>query len=245
MDRHAVFRRSFHIISPIFLGYYLLPESLGGGITRTALSVVFVGTALCIEIARIALNIRLLGLRPYEGQRVSAYAQGLLGLAFGLFVIRDPRIVVPVFLGMAWVDPLAALCRRRGWPRFVPTAAYLVLFLSTVFLMKSFAIPNALLFSVAATAVAMAMEGPKFRQMDDDLLLQIVPMVVLYFLVAGFGTGLVAGDGDGDANVAVHIENSAPREGDPHGDDAVRMERKRRSFLCPRARGRTFFRPLK
>src|SRR5437773_1697822 len=137
MDRHAVFRRSFHIISPIFLGYYLLPESLGGGITRTALSVVFVGTALCIEIARIALNIRLLGLRPYEGQRVSAYAQGLLGLAFGLFVIRDPRIVVPVFLGMAWVDPLAALCRRRGWPRFVPTAAYLVLFLSTVFLTET------------------------------------------------------------------------------------------------------------
>jgi hypothetical protein len=192
MDRHAVFRRTFHIISPIFLGYYLLPESLGGGITRTALSVVFVGTALCIEIARIALNIRLLGLRPYEGQRVSAYAQGLLGLAFGLFVIRDPRIVVPVFLGMAWIDPLAALCRRRGWPRFVPTAAYLVLFLSTVFIMKSFAIPNALLFSVAATAVATAMEGPKSRQVDDDLLLQVVPMVVLYFLVAGFGTGLGA-----------------------------------------------------
>src|SRR5438046_3447341 len=155
-------------------------------------SVLFVGTALCIEIARIALGIRLLGLRPYEGQRVSAYAQGLLGLAFGLFVIRDPRIVVPVFLGMAWVDPLAALCRRRGWPRFVPTAAYLVLFLSTVFIMKSFAIPNALLFSIAATAVAMAMEGPKLRQIDDDLLLQVVPMVVLYLLAAAFGTVLVA-----------------------------------------------------
>src|SRR5438046_2701687 len=169
MDRHAVFRRSFHIISPIFLGYYLLPESLGGGITRTALSVVFVGTALCIEIARIALNIRLLGLRPYEGQRVSAYAQGLLGLAFGLFVIRDPRIVVPVFLGMAWVDPLAALCRRRGWPRFVPTAAYLVLFLSTVFLMKSFAIPNALLFSVAAPAAAWALANPKLTHTEPAL----------------------------------------------------------------------------
>src|SRR5438034_10592468 len=183
MDRHAVFRRSFHIISPIFLGYYLLPESLGGGITRTALSAVFVGTALCIEIARIALGIRLLGLRPYEGQRVSAYAQGLLVLAFGLFGIRYRRTVVPVYLGMAWVDPLAALCRRRGWPRFVPTAAYLVLFLSTVFLMKSFSIRNALLFSLAATAVAMAMDGPKFRQMDDDLLLQTLPVIVLYTLV--------------------------------------------------------------
>ena len=192
MDRHAVFRRTFHIVSPIFLGYYLLPEDLGGGITRTGLSAVFVGTALCIELARFALGIRLLGLRPYEGQRVSAYAQGLLGLAFGLFVIRDPRIVVPVFLGMAWIDPLAALCRRRGRPRSVPTAAYLTLFFVTVLIMRSFAIPNALLFSLAATAVAMIMEGPKVRQIDDDLLMQVVPMVVLYFLIAGFGTGFGA-----------------------------------------------------
>src|SRR5207245_10357513 len=132
----------------------------------------------------------LLGLRPDVGQRVSAYAQGLVGLAFGLFVIRDPRIVVPVFLGMAWVDPLAALCRRRGWPRFVPTAAYLVLFLSTVFLMKSFAVPNALLFSVAASEVEMSMEGTMLRQIDDDLLLQVVAMFVLYFLIAGFAPGL-------------------------------------------------------
>jgi hypothetical protein len=192
MDRNAVFRRAFHIISPVFLGYYWLPDSLGHGITRTSLAVLFVGTALCIEVTRIALAIPLLGLRRYEGQRVSAYAQGLLGLTFGLFVIQDLRIVVPVFLGMAWIDPLAALCRRRGWPRFVPTAAYLGLFLSTSLVMQSFAVPHALLFSVVATAVAMAMEGPKIRQADDDFLMQVVPMVVLYFLVAGFGTGLGA-----------------------------------------------------
>ncbi len=113
MERNAAFRRVFHILSPAFLAYYLIPETLADGITRTGVSILFVGTALCIEIARIALGIRLLGLRPYEGQRVSAYAQGLLGLAFGLFVIRDPRIVVPVFLGMAWIDPLAALSEER------------------------------------------------------------------------------------------------------------------------------------
>src|SRR6058998_503263 len=149
MDVSSTFRRAFHLISPVFMAYYLLPEELGGGITRTSVTLLFLGAATCIEISRIALGLRMFGMRTYEEQRVSAYAQGALGLAFGLFVIRDPRIVVPVFLGMAWIDPLAALCRRRGWPRFVPTAAYLVLFLSTVFLMKSFAIPNALLFSVA------------------------------------------------------------------------------------------------
>ena len=31
MDLSAVFRRSFHIISPVFLSYYIIPEQLGGG----------------------------------------------------------------------------------------------------------------------------------------------------------------------------------------------------------------------
>jgi hypothetical protein len=192
MDLSAVFRRSFHIISPVFLAYYLIPEQIGGGITRTGLAILFVGTALCIELARISLGIPLLGLRSYEGQRVSAYAQGLLGLTFGLFVIRNPSIVVPVFLGMAWIDPFAALCRRRGWNRILPTAAYLGLFLGTELAMQSFALPNALLFALAATATAVILEGPKFKAFDDDLLLQVGPMIVLYILVAWVGTGRVA-----------------------------------------------------
>jgi len=70
--------------------------------------------------------------------------------------------------------------------------AYLGLFLGTTLIMNSFALPNALLFALAATATAMLMEGPKFRQIDDDFLLQVVPMTVLCFLVAGFGTGFGA-----------------------------------------------------
>ena len=190
MESSSAFRRAFHIASPIFLAYYLLPEDLGGGISRTAATFLFLGTAACVEIARIALGIRLFGMRPYEGQRVSAYAQGALGLAFGLFVIQDLRIVVPVFLGMAWIDPLAAFCRSHGWSRVVPTVGYFGLFLGTVLLMKAFSLSNALLFSTAACAAAMLMEGPKIPQVDDDLLMQVVPMVVMYYLLAGFGTGL-------------------------------------------------------
>ncbi len=190
MDGSSAFRRAFHIVSPIFLAYYLLPEQLGGGISRTSVTVLFLGTAACVEIARMALGIKLLGMRPYEGRRVSAYAQGALGLAFGLLVIRDARIVVPVFFGMAWIDPLAALCRRQGLPRAVSTAAYFALFLATALLMQSFSLGNTFLFAAAATAAAMVVEGPKFPQVDDDLLMQIVPMVVVYFLLGGLGTGL-------------------------------------------------------
>ncbi|HLE55019.1 MAG TPA: hypothetical protein VI999_07265 [Thermoplasmata archaeon] len=192
MDGPALFRRAFHVASPLFLAYYLLPDPIGGNVSRTSAALLFVGTAACIEIARIALGVKLFGLRPYEGNRVSAYAQGLLGLAFGIFVIQDLRIVVPVFLGMAWIDPLSAYCRKAGKSRVIPAAAYFGLILGTVLAAGWFYLPNALLFASAATAVGIVVEGPKIPQVDDDLLMQVVPMVVLYFLLAGFGIGFGA-----------------------------------------------------
>jgi hypothetical protein len=186
-DVGSIFRRSFHVVSPVFLVYYILPESLGGGITLTGVVLLFVGTAACIEIARSALGIPLLGMRPYEGQRVSAYFQGTLGLTFGLFLIQDPAIVVPVFLGMAWIDPLAALARKRKWPRTLVVAAYFALFLGTEVVMNS--VPSLgwqFGLAVVATAAAMIVEGPKHPRADDDLLMLVVPMAVLWVTAAIF-----------------------------------------------------------
>jgi hypothetical protein len=185
MDVSSAFRRTFHVISPIFLGYYLLPEIIADGITRTSVALLFVGTATCIEVARMALGIKLLGMRAYEGQRFSAYFQGLAGLAAGLFVIRDPAIVVPVFLGMAWIDPLAALARKKRWPRALVVAAYFGLFLGAEIAMNVIlGLTWQFAFAALATAAAMIVEGPKHRQLDDDLLMQVVPMAVLWIVAA-------------------------------------------------------------
>jgi len=193
MDGNAAFRRAMHIVSPIFLSYYLLPEQLGSGITRTSVTLLFLGTAACIEIARIALGIRLFGMRPYEGKRVSAYAQGALGLALAFFLFGDllgtraPYLVVPVFLGMAWIDPLAALARRRSWPRAAVVAAYFVLFLGTEYAMLGVrAWSWQFLFAMLATGSAMIVEGPKHAQLDDDLLMLVVPLAVLALAVLIF-----------------------------------------------------------
>ncbi|OGS66591.1 MAG: hypothetical protein A3K59_09810 [Euryarchaeota archaeon RBG_19FT_COMBO_69_17] len=192
MDGAVAFRRAFHVASPLFLGYYLIPEDLGGGITRMALTLLFLGTAACVEIARIALGVKLFGMRPYEGNRVSAYAQGTAALAVGIFVVREPQIVVPVFMGMAWIDPLAAYARKKGWTRGIPVLAYGALFLGIEAALSPF-VPNPLswptkvLFAALATATAMPLEGPRIPQLDDDLLMQIVPMAVLAGTAFGLG----------------------------------------------------------
>ena len=184
MDHSAVFRRIFHVVSPAFLAYYLIPEAVTPNITRLSLTILFVGTAGCIEIARIALGLRLFGMRPYEGQRVSAYAQGLLGLVIGI-AFFPAIIVVPVFLGMAWIDPLRSWCRGRRWSVVWPIASYAVLFLATQTLMGG--VPSVLArfaYAAVATTVAMSVEGPRIPQVDDDLMMQLLPMAALFVAMA-------------------------------------------------------------
>ena len=107
-----------------------------------------------------------------------------MGLALFLFGdllgTRAPYFVIPVFLGMAWIDPLAALARRRSWPRSTVIAAYFLLFLATEYAMlgtRSWSWQ--FLFAVLATGSAMIVEGPKHAQLDDDLLMLVVPLAVL------------------------------------------------------------------
>ncbi len=193
MDRSATFRRIFHVVSPAFLCYYLIPDHVTPNITRLSLAILFIGTAGCVEIARIALALRLFGMRPYEGQRVSAYAQGLLGLTIGIFLLPffvpgdrlAESIVVPVFFGMAWIDPLRSICRKRRWSVALPIAAYAVLFFAAQSLVGG--VPSwtaRAVYTAVATIVAMSVEGPRIPQVDDDLMMQILPMAALVVTLA-------------------------------------------------------------
>ncbi len=181
------------MVSPAFLYYYLIPDNVTPNITRLSLALLFIGTAGCVEIARISLGLRLFGMRPYEGQRVSAYAQGLIGLTIGIFlvpvfVVPDrlaESVVVPVFIGMAWVDPLRSLCRKHGWPVVVAIAAYAILFFAAQSLVGG--VPSwtaRVAYAAVATVVAMAVEGPRIPQVDDDLMMQILPMAALVVAMA-------------------------------------------------------------
>ena len=185
MDRAASFRRIFHVVSPVFLSYFILPDQITPNITKASLAALFVGTAACIEIARIALGIKMFGMRPYEGQRVSAYAQGLLGLVIGIFVVQTPIVVVPVFLGMAWIDPFRSLARRKHWPVALPIASYAALFFATQTILPGVpSVTARLIFTAIATTVAMAVEGPRIPQLDDDLTMQLLPMAALIVAMA-------------------------------------------------------------
>ena len=85
-----LFRRLFHLASPVFLVYYWIPVDLGNpatGLTRQALLMLAAGTVLAVDLGRLALRIPVFGLRKYEAGRVSATR----------FLAREGKLYIRVF----------------------------------------------------------------------------------------------------------------------------------------------------
>src|SRR5438093_7509329 len=174
-----LFRRLFHLASPVFLAYYWIPEDLGAtGIRREALLLLAVGTVLVVDVARIALRIPVFGLRKYEAGRVSAYAWGTIGLALG-FAFFPMVLVIPAFCGMAWIDPLCAWSRRTGRFPWLPAVAYALVFAFLTGGFGGLTILKVAALTAIATPLALLAEYPDIRVVDDDFLMTMVPLIAL------------------------------------------------------------------
>ena len=173
-----LFRRLFHLASPVFLVYYWIPPDLAGGLARQGLLFLFLGSALCVEVARIALRIPVFGMRAYEAARFSAYAWGMIGLALG-FLFFPWILVIPAFCGMAWIDPLAAWSRRTGRYPWLPAAGYAAAFAGILLVLGVLSVPEVAALTAIAVPVALLAEYPDIRVVDDDFLMTIAPLLVL------------------------------------------------------------------
>ena len=179
-------RRAFHLTSPVWLVWYWMPPDSWVGVRKEGVLLFFLCGALLIEAGRLIRGKRIPGLRDYESDRISAYAWGAIGLAFGLLFFPG-ELVIPTFWGMAWIDPLCGYVRKRGGSPGYLVAAYVLLWLAVSALIVPQALyqttpitgPEVILFAPIAAALAVAAEKPDLKHVDDDFLMFVVPLLVL------------------------------------------------------------------
>lgn len=179
----ALFRRSLHVASPVFLVYYVLADDLWIGFPKPLLAVLLWGVTLVIEALRLTLHVDIVGIREYERGQISAYFWGGTALLLGLLFFPAPFVVVAMF-GMAWVDPLCAWSRERRLYPHVPLLAYGALATVGLVLLADRGPLGTLLLALAATGLALAAEYPTIRYVDDDFTMLMVPMVGMTLLAA-------------------------------------------------------------
>jgi len=181
MDRGHWFRRFIHMLAPIFLVYYAVPDPIWeGGPSRELLLVCVLVGVLVFETIRLIFKPKILGLRSYEYGRMSAASWAAIAMTIA-FLFFPLEYAAPAVIGMGWVDPLCGELRRID-TRLYPSLPLVVYFL-IAFITMSYLIGinvQVLVASILATVLAIAIEKPRLKYLDDDFLMLVVPLVGIW-----------------------------------------------------------------
>ncbi len=178
MDWHQV-RRLVHLTAPLFCIFYLLPDQVLPEVSKVEGLLFVMFFVLGFEAFRLIFRIKVPGMRSYEFDRPSAAAYTAVGLTVALLYFPI-ELTLPVLMGMGWVDPLVGELRRNG-SKMNPTLPIVVYFIIMLFGLGYFyglTFP-VLLSTTLITPIAIFLEARRFRYLDDDIVLILVPLLLL------------------------------------------------------------------
>ena len=189
MIDEQIYRRFNHTIAACFVVYFLFPEKIMG-LERYYLIFLFWLLVVGIEIARFQKNVEILGLRDYEKNRIAGFVWFASGacLLLGLYEIdlAPQSFVIGTIIMAAYTDPVIGEANKRYDDKWG-----LILGLGCSFLIYQLII-GVFFYAIIGSIVAIIAERPKIKWFDDDLAMQIIPIIVMCFLYSyGIGPELV------------------------------------------------------
>ena len=184
-----IYRRFNHTIAACFVVYFLFPEKIMG-LERYYLIFLFWLLVVGIEIARFQKNVEILGLRDYEKNRIAGFVWFASGacLLLGLYEIdlAPQSFVIGTIIMAAYTDPVIGEANKRYDDKWG-----LILGLGCSFLIYQLII-GVFFYAIIGSIVAIIAERPKIKWFDDDLAMQIIPIIAMCFLYSyGIGPELV------------------------------------------------------
>jgi len=181
MNEDHLLRRIIHSMTWIVLVYYLLPEQIFGYYKRSLL-IILVVSILGFEGLRLYNEWHIFGMRDYEKKQIAAYAWAAMAAGIAL-VLFPMHLNIVCFIGMGVVDPLIGELKYHA-PQFYPyipllTWGIIAVIILHVFTPYTFAL--ILFLSIIGSLTAISAEYPSII-IDDDFLMVIVPLLILYLI---------------------------------------------------------------
>lgn len=179
-----LFRRLIHL-SNIFWPwlYYAYGNLLADILHSTARDLLWwiIVVLLAAEVLRLIGGWRVFGQRMYEKTSISAFTWGGISTALVLLYAPSKGYALAIITSYALVDPLLGELRAKKLP------IYWIIFagMTTVTLVWLF---SSLFFNLAwwlapiMGIITVAAEWPSLRWIDDNAMLQLIPLLVIKFL---------------------------------------------------------------
>jgi len=180
VDAHW-FRRAFHTFAASFLVYYLIPSDGWVGAIKIIIPTGIVACIAIIDYGRIRGEFdqrRFFGLRGYEKGRPASYLYFGVGLLL-LLVLVPQQIAIPCILCVSFTDPLIGesryyLGKQRAY--ILGFVVSLFFFLLTWYRAEWWVL---LLVALLGASGALIGEAKKWKWIDDDFMIQILPAILL------------------------------------------------------------------
>jgi dolichol kinase len=186
----VLWRRLIHATGALVLVYYLLPDRFFVVLPKVDILLLALAAAAGLEVLRLGFGAELPTIRGYEARRPASYLYYAVALVAAIALFPEP-IAVAVILGTAFVDPLAGAFRglegaRRSGP-VVAGAVYAALAATAFAVVGRWPWADVAALALLGAAVAVPVERWRFRWLDDDLTMTVVPALVLLGAVAALG----------------------------------------------------------
>ena len=183
-----VSRRILHGAGAFILVYYPMPVYFFLVLPKEAVLLLALAAVGAIEVLRLGFGTKVPTIRDYEARRPASYVFYAVALVIAVLLFPVP-IAAAVVLGTAIVDPLAGELRAQPrWARFqlvAPFTVYTVLATVALGLLGPWPWGWSVGLGALAAAVGVSVERWRFRWVDDDLSMTVVPALVLYAVGIG------------------------------------------------------------
>lgn len=183
-DAHC-YRRVFHAFGACFLFYYMLPDVDWVNLIKFWVPIIIIIFAILLEVFRLKGLIssdHFFGLRMYEKNRAGSYL--FFGIAVLILLLFFPQqIAIPCILCGCLVDPIMGEIRFRFGKNRAGVIGFLICMI--FFMVSWYKAELWILFlvSIVGSLGAVIGEIKKFRWIDDDFMIQILPAVLILILL--------------------------------------------------------------
>lgn len=179
-----ILRRVVHLASILILWlYYQYGSKLAHwiGISLPQLVWSCLGIILILEALRLYRGWTVFGQRHYEQKRLSAFAWGVIGMTLVIIFAPGKQFAIPIICAYAIGDPLLGELRRAKFPG-VAVALIGIIVICGIWWLAHIYLGTPLWLVFLMGPLTVAAEWPCFSWVDDNALMQIVPLLAIIIL---------------------------------------------------------------
>lgn len=177
-------RRFIHVLMiaiPFVYYTYGFAISRSLHMTRPMMVIIILLIICALEFFRVCFHITIFGQRKHEAKHISSFAWGAFALGLVLLFAPGAEYGAPIIASCAIVDPVLGELRRFSVRPLWVALLGLVL-IAVIWLLASFYFGTPVWLFVLMAPVTLVAEWPSIRWIDDNALMQLVPLVVVLVL---------------------------------------------------------------